>query len=577
MSTRIHNFYIALFAILFISILSIGSPKSTAAGSGERDNLVRKTLDEQSLSLTIVISPTIDSLIPDHTVSGGSDFTLQVQGQGFITNTLVSWNNLDRPTTYISTTLVQATIYSSDIITPGVVNVHVTNPPPVDGESNSLDFIIYPHYIFLPITSNYFPPIPRVPSINQIDNSSQNNVYTVSWNSTQFATAYRLQEATVPDFINAVSVYDNTGLSWTTTYPGKAPGTYYYRVQAYNSYGTSDWSVPTSVTVYPLTAPSLNTIDNSDQNITYGVSWSSVAFATAYRLQESTDSAFTNVTQVYAGPGLSWLTPNPGKFPGNYYYRVQSYNYFGSSDWSSPQFVTIHPLFVGLNLRWDGSGYIRGSEYADIGSHETLNLDALTEPDTIRCNDHLWYDPNPYAWEDSYATVYYSVLTGNWKGSSSPGDPSWKWGSGWFLPYNLQLSNNSTVTIDGQPFTVTGPHTGVTSWGRTIQYWQFVNKNKFLFWDGDPDWKQFVHAGEAVLRYDAGNSRLLLYSSIKRHWYYLGDLTQDTVQYIENLSSATSIPGSPGLNEILGPNSSTQTTSTKTMNNPSKGKYQFQR
>ncbi len=301
------------------------------------------------------------------------------------------------------------------------------------------------------------------------------------------------------------------------------------------------------------------------------MSWSTASFANAYRLQEATDPNFSNVTLIYDGNGLTWTTPDPGKIPGTYYYRVQSYNVFGSSDWSAPRSVTIYPLFVGLNLRWDGNGYIRGSEYADVGYHETSIFDALTESDTIRSNSHAWYNPNPYGWEDGYWTSYYSVLTGVWKGSSSPGDPSWKWGYNWFLSYGLQLSNNMTVFIDNQAFTVTGPYTGITTWGRTIQYWQFVNQNRFLFWDDGGDWKQYVHVGEAILRYDAGSSRLLLYSNIKRRWYYQGQLTQDSVQYIENFTAASSIPGSPGLNELHEPSSGGRNTPTQTPKHPSGG------
>jgi hypothetical protein len=552
---NVHNISpkLILFASIIILLQTVYVPKTALARTGREYISGYQAIGNRAGDNEINPMPVIQSLIPDQINSGGADFILQVQGQGFISSTVVSWNNILKPTAYISSTLVTATIYSSDIFFPGEIEVFVNNPPPDGGDSNKLTFKINPNLTYIPIVFCYFPSVPAIPVLSPIDNSSLNNMYSVNWDSARFAEAYRLQEATDPDFTSVTNVFDGVGYSWSTPYPGKAPGTYYYRVQSYTSYRQSDWSPPQSVMVYPPYTPSLFLIDNSDQNNVYSVSWGTAVFATAYRLQEATDPNFNNVSQVYDGTGLTWTTPVPGKFPGTYYYRVQSYNYFGSGTWSTTQAVTIYPLYVGLNIGWDGNGYVRGTLYYDIGSHETDNLDVLTEPDTIRLNGHLWYDPNPAGLDEDYWTSYYSVVTGLWKGSSSPGDPSWKWGYPWFLPYTLQLSNNKTVTLDNQAFTVTGPFTGMTSWGHSIQYWQLVNQKKFLLWSDGGDWTQYIHIGEAILRFDAGSSRLLLYSNIKRHLYYKGKLQNDTVQYIDNLTSSTSIPGSPTLSAFPEP------------------------
>ena len=112
------------------------------------------------------------------------------------------------------------------------------------------------------------------------------------------------------------------------------------------------------------------------------------------------------------------------------------------------------------------------------------------------------------------------------------------------MSYGATYKNGATVLSDGQKFTVTGPTLGTTTFDKTIHYWQFVNQQKFLFWDGG-DWKQYAHTGDIVLRYDVDGSGLELYSSVMRRDYYKGSLTSDTVQYIIQLTSATSIPGSP--------------------------------
>jgi hypothetical protein len=291
--------------------------------------------------------------------------------------------------------------------------------------------------------------------------------------------------------------------------------------------------------------PNLQPIDNPDLNNAYVVFWNYTSDATSYVLEQATNAAFTNAVVVYAGPGTQWSTPASGQLSASYFYRVKAVNAWTSSAWSAVQAVTIYPLYVGLTVRWDGVGYARGSSsfYLDVGTHETKYLDLLTDATTVRSVSHFWYDPNPEAWADDNWFTYYSVPTGQWLASSSPGDPSWKWGVPWFLAYGLQLGNGGTVYVDGQPFTVTGPLSGYTSYGQAVQYWQLVNQAMFVYHDAGDDWVQYVHPGEAILRFDAGGSRLQLHSDVKRHYYYQGQLTQFTVQYIDNLTAASSLPG----------------------------------
>jgi hypothetical protein len=300
---------------------------------------------------------------------------------------------------------------------------------------------------------------------------------------------------------------------------------------------------PTS-TPQPPVSPLLNAIINLDQNNYYTVTWGAVSGADSYNLEEATDPAFLNTAVIYQGKGVSWSVPNPGKIPSTYYYRVKAINVWGMSAWSNVQPVIIYPLFVGLNLRWDGMGYIRGSEYNDVGFHWTNSMDLLSQGYIIRSNNHNWYDPNPYGWSDGYWYMYYSVTSGEFLSSSIPPDPSWKWGDPWFLPYNVQYSNGQTVLIYNQAFIVTGPLSGYTAFGAPVQYWELVNRDQFLIWDGGGDWKEYVYPGEAILRYDAGNTRLEIYSNVLRHFYYQGNPTSDTVQYIINLTASNSFPSS---------------------------------
>jgi len=289
--------------------------------------------------------------------------------------------------------------------------------------------------------------------------------------------------------------------------------------------------------------PTLNAIANADADNNYTVYWTEQPshLADTYRLQEATDPAFTTNLRDVCTTWQQSCDVN-GKLPGRYYYRVQGYNGWGYGEWSNIQNVVIYPLFVGLNLRWDGAGYIRVEEYYDVGTHVTRDLNGLTDADTIRSHNQYWYDPNPKNWESDTWDSFYSVSTGYFKSSSVPGDPSWKWGNPWILPYDWNFSNGQIFLIEGQAFLVTGPHSGYTAFGKPVQYWRLVNRDTFLYWDAGGAWRQYVHPGDITLWYDAGNTRLCLHTDTLRRYYYQGNLTSYTVQYIDNLTASNSFP-----------------------------------
>jgi hypothetical protein len=81
-------------------------------------------------------------LVPAVVAPGGGGFTLTVNGDGFVSGSVVDWNGSTRPTTFISSRQVQATITSSDIAVAGTALVTVSNPTPGGGSSNSVYFSI---------------------------------------------------------------------------------------------------------------------------------------------------------------------------------------------------------------------------------------------------------------------------------------------------------------------------------------------------------------------------------------------------------------------------------------------------
>jgi len=126
----------------------------------------------------------------------------------------------------------------------------------------------------------------------------------------------------------------------------EANGTYYYRVRAFNNYGTSDYSDVASYVVnldfppdyaYRPDAPSqlqntgtaaevvLHWVDNSDRELGFAV-------------EKMAPGGFWS--QLGANPANSTDYADRLAGPGTYYYRVKAFNNFGPSTWSN--LVTIY-------------------------------------------------------------------------------------------------------------------------------------------------------------------------------------------------------------------------------------------
>ncbi|MBI3423366.1 MAG: hypothetical protein HY011_10540 [Acidobacteria bacterium] len=86
--------------------------------------------------------PVLTGLSPSALAAGGSQFTLTVNGSGFVNGSVVRWNNSERVTTFVSSTQLTAQIPASDIANAGNANVTVFSPAPGGGTSGAQGFTI---------------------------------------------------------------------------------------------------------------------------------------------------------------------------------------------------------------------------------------------------------------------------------------------------------------------------------------------------------------------------------------------------------------------------------------------------
>jgi hypothetical protein len=79
-------------------------------------------------------------LVPDATAPGGPQFTLTVNGTGFVSNSVVNWNGTPLATQFVNQGQLTATVPASDIATASTGWVTVVNPAPGGGTSNTAYF-----------------------------------------------------------------------------------------------------------------------------------------------------------------------------------------------------------------------------------------------------------------------------------------------------------------------------------------------------------------------------------------------------------------------------------------------------
>lgn len=87
-------------------------------------------------------APSVTSISPSSASAGDAAFTLTVNGASFISTSVVRWKGSDRPTTFVNSTQLTASISASDVAADGAAQVTVFNPAPGGGTSGAVTFEI---------------------------------------------------------------------------------------------------------------------------------------------------------------------------------------------------------------------------------------------------------------------------------------------------------------------------------------------------------------------------------------------------------------------------------------------------
>jgi VCBS repeat protein len=137
--------------------------------------------------------PELDPIVPGAVAPGTSSFTLTVTGTGFVSGSVVEWNNSSLPTTFVSSSKLTAALSAAAIASANTAVVSIFSPGPGGGWSNSQYFetttlISYLYFTPLSVTgyNNLTSPVVGADFNNDgaadIAVASGSNVYTLLGN-----------------------------------------------------------------------------------------------------------------------------------------------------------------------------------------------------------------------------------------------------------------------------------------------------------------------------------------------------------------------------------------------------------
>jgi len=168
--------------------------------------------------------------------------------------------------------------------------------------------------------------------INLSTQSSTNSI-TVLWNASAGATSYKIYRSTTPGGEGTTPIASSIPGATYTDSSVTAATTYYYKVAAVNSFGTSAQSAETSCTPGLPPAPTGVSATPASGQVT--LNWTASPGATTYNVYRGTTSGGESGTSLAFGITGTTYTDTSVVNGTAYYYTVGAQNTAGYSPWSS--------------------------------------------------------------------------------------------------------------------------------------------------------------------------------------------------------------------------------------------------
>ncbi len=232
------------------------------------------------------------------------------------------------------------------------------------------------------ITTSGLGPTSTVPTANTASLIGCTN-FTANWNAMAGATSYRIDVSTSNTFTSFIAGYNafNTGNVTSVNVTGLNPNvTYYYRIRAIYSCGSSNLSNVINVSTLTTNTPTIS-ISGLQCN-EFNVNWAATANTTSYILDVSPVNNFATFIAGYNGLNVG---------------NVTTFNVSGLS--VSPVYVRVRAVgacfttansgtqTVNLNLTtWNGTAWSNGIPTLTRTAIINGNYDTTSLPDIDACN-----------------------------------------------------------------------------------------------------------------------------------------------------------------------------------------------
>jgi len=168
--------------------------------------------------------PAVTSLSLNHVMVGSGSIVPAVLGSGFVSSSVVRFNGMDRPTTYVNATQLRVTLPATDFAVVATSQLTVFSPAPGGGLSNAVAFDVLP------------PPVLTVNTTTAVAGSQITVTLTGGMGGSLDWLAFASTSATNTSYLARVTVGANvTTRTWTVTAPA-TPGTYEFRLFLNNNY-----------------------------------------------------------------------------------------------------------------------------------------------------------------------------------------------------------------------------------------------------------------------------------------------------------------------------------------------------
>lgn len=302
----------------------------------------------------------------------------------------------------------------------------------------------------------------------------------LNWNSSQKADTYHLQIATDASFSSMIinesglsaTSYQASGLDYSTAY--------HWRVRASNEDGNSSWSSAWSFTTEdqpqsPPETPGLVAPSNESTGVTTSptLEWNAAERAEEYRVQLADDSGFTSLVVDSSEINTAELQLQSLNNSTTYYWRVQSSNSAGNSEWSNAWTFTTESSENGetpeppqLVSPENGATDISTTPLLDWAPSEranTYDFQIATDQNfqLIVINLQNVTSTHYEAELEGSTTYYWRVRARN---SNGP--------SGWTNPWNFSTRNEGiaiTIVSPGTKALWQAPNTHTIRWNATNQ------------------------------------------------------------------------------------------------------------